>query len=276
MKMTYQQYLIIGFLILLLYSCCDCPLDPTRNPIICKVREVTITEFNPGINKINDTTFIPVPEYSIHTYRFPQSDASSGTLPNDERFADKEIIPIASIPAGEGYRAVILDKYPINNDLKSDIMVISADPVAQSAVLRFGGFLQKLNLKFMSENAREFCEFIEAHRSQIDNGFSDLAQYGKGIQGSTTSTYNIGNIDIIDATGQIVTSQTGLDRLSQEQIANLLRIVNDNNVNVFVEIGDVFVYQAIDGIRFIFTIADVRRGTFDPQKRRVSIMFNRI
>jgi hypothetical protein len=275
MKMNYRQYLIIGFLILILYSCCDCPLDPSQNPIICKVREVTITEFNPGINKINDTTFIPVPEYSIHTFKFPSSDASSGSLPNDERFASKDIITIASITAKDGYRAVIFDRYPINNDLNSDIMVISANPVAQNAVLRFGGYLAKLNLKFMSENAREFCEFIEANRAQIEDSLRKLKLYGIDVQGYSTRTYTVGDIEIIDAAGQIVTSQTGKDIISQEQIDNLLKTVN-MNVNVFVEIGDVFVYESIDKQRFIFTIADVRRGTFDPQKRRVSIMFNRI
>jgi len=105
---------------------------------------------------------------------------------------------------------------------------------------------------------------------------SDLKLYGKGLPGSTSTSYNNSNIDILDANNRIITPQVGLSDIPQEVISKLLEIVNNNNVNLFVEIGDVFVYESIDNHRFVFTIADVRRGTFDPQKRRVSIMFNRI
>jgi hypothetical protein len=264
-------------LILLANSCCDCPLDPYNSPIICKVREVTITEFNPGINQINDSTFVPVPEYSIHTYQFPNSDLHSGFLPNDERFADREVIALARENIeGSSYFAVILDTYPINKDLKGDMMVISADPVNLRALLRFKGSLQRLNPKFLSENANEFCDYIEAHKTTINDALTDLKEYGKGLFGSAEVTYNAGNVEVVDANGRIVTNEPGVPFPTQAMIDKLLRDVNQQAVNVLVDIGDVFVYKAIDGKFFVFVVADVSQGTFEPRKRRVSIMFNRI
>lgn len=264
-------------MIISMSSCCDCPLDPYEEPIICKVREVTVTVFNPGITKVDDTTFVPVPEYSIHTYQFPNNDENSGSLPNDERFSDREQIPIAfQSMDGTSYFAAIMDRYPINADLKGDMMVISADPVTLSAVLRFKGSLLKLNNKFMSENATQFCEFINEEKDEIDEAKLDLILYGKGLPGTDIISYNSSNIDVIDANGRVVTNEPGVPFPQNDIITILLENVNEKAVNILVEIGDVFIYQAINGKLFVFVIADVKEGTFDPQKRRVSIMFNRI
>ncbi|MCO5251752.1 MAG: hypothetical protein M9949_10080 [Candidatus Kapabacteria bacterium] len=268
----------IGILLIFMAnSCCECPLEPYDAPIICKVREVTITEFNPGINQIDDTTFVPVPEYSIHTYQFPSSDLNSGILPNDERFADSEVIALATEPFEDSpYSAVILDTYPINKDLKGDMMVVSADPVNLRALLRFKGSLQRINPKFLSENANEFCDYIENNETQINAALADLKEYGKGLVGSEFISYNSTNIDVIDANGRIVTNQDGVPFPSQNMIDKLLNSISEEAVNILVEIGDVFVYKAIDGKFFVFVIADVSQGTFEPRKRRVTIMFNRI
>jgi hypothetical protein len=268
----------IGILLIFMAnSCCDCPLEPYDAPIICKVREATITEFNPGINQIDDTTFVPVPEYSIHTYQFPSSDSHSGLLPNDERFADSEVIALAAESIeGTSYFAAILDKYPINKELKGDMMVVSADPVNLRALLRFKGSLQRINPKFLSENANEFCDYIENNKTQINSALTDLKVYGKGLAGSQFISYNSTNIEVIDANGRIVTNQDGVPFPSQNIIDKLLSSISEEAVNILVEIGDVFVYRAIDGKFFVFVIADVSQGTFEPRKRRVTIMFNRI
>lgn len=268
----------IGILLIVLTnSCCDCPLEPYDSQIICKVREATITEFNPGINQIDDTTFIPVPEYSIHAYQFPNSDLNSGTLPNDERFADSEIIALATAKLeGTTFIAAILDTYPANKDLVGDMMVVSADPVNLRTLLRFKGSLQRLNPKFLSENASEFCDYIEANKALITDALTEMKEYGNGVFGSSVITYNSTNIDVVDANGRIVTNEPGVPFPSQAIIDKLLSDVNQQAVNILVDIGDVFVYKAINGKFFVFVVADVSQGTFEPRKRRVSIMFNRI
>lgn len=221
---------IIIIFISVLSSCCDCPLDPVEPQIKCVVREATVTKFNPGLQKINDTTYIPVPEYSIHSFLFPNDDSYSGILVNDDRFTGKEKITIAAVSyaSGDPYQAVILDKFPLNPNLIGDFMVIDIDTVASNADLRFEGSLEKINNKFLSESATNFCDFIETNKQEILTKSKDLKIYGKDVQGwFTNKSYSAADVDVLNSKGDIVTGLPGVPVPSQQDVTNLLTLTGD-------------------------------------------------
>jgi hypothetical protein len=277
-----QLILKISGILLVLFvisSCCDCPLDPVELQIKCIVREATITKFNPGMQKVNDTTFIPLPEYSIHSFLFPDNDSYSGILVNDDRFTGKEQITIASVSysSGEPYQAAILDKFPLNPNLVGDFMVVDINTNGTTADLRFKGSLEKISNQFLSESATNFCDFIKNNQNEILNKSKDLKLYGKGVQGSFTNrNYSETDVDILDSRGIIITGQPGVPSPSQQDIASLLALTSDKAINIKAAIGDVLVYKAINGHIYVMSVVNINVGILDPFKKRVSIMFNKI
>lgn len=266
---------------------CECPLEEVSPTPICNVREVTITKFNPNgtlqrVQNPDGTTsivFIPDSTYSIHTFQFPFDKNSSGFLPNDERFTKSSSIIIAKQPFSDNrpYSLVIFDNYPLNNDLNGDIMVFDVSDALSSAELRVAGSIVLLNEKFNSENSQEFCEFVNnllRDKDRINQYKNGLIPFGTGLPIANIITYNPSNITILDKDNNPVAPGTVVPL--QEDIAQILRQIENNAVNITVRVGDVFIYKAKNGKYFIYAVTDIRQGTLAPFKHRITIMFSEI
>lgn len=279
-------FLVFAAIAIFLISCNDCPLEENDDPSLdCKVREATITKFNPSLvertaqaaDGTDSTYYVPVPEYSIHTLEFPMSQSSSGALPNDERFEDKEEIVIARVPFADKspYYAAILDIYPLNNIIRGDILVKNVADDLNSATIRVAGSLNKINDVFQSENADDFCDFIDQITNEDVEDLRDGASlYGRDLDVASRGTYVPNDVVVVDENLNIVSDNP--PALSQEDINSVIGIAHDAAYDISVAPGDVFFYEAVNGRDLIFVIVDISEGRFDPQKKRVSIMFNLI
>lgn len=235
---------------LFISSCCnDCPCDPEEaNEFQCSPREVTITQFN---GKLQDTatintdptfqvSYYPVAEYSIHSFEFPNSQSSSGSLPNDERFSSNagiDYIPIATLSTSEvdissDFFYAVIDDKPANSLITGDILVDSIfleTGFMPSAFLRVRGFITGISLRvnddnnspdqFMSESSSEFCDYIETAQDngQIEKNalaikatpFGADQLDGNGDPLFTEGAYNANDIVLINQLGQIVVDENG-------------------------------------------------------------------
>jgi len=281
MKKTIYIMIMASILIGFINSCNDCPLENSPTTV-CEVREATITMFNPSLQDPTppDTVRLPVPEYSIHTFLFPIDKSNSGTLTNDSRFEDNEQLIVAQQsfpnPLGTGdLLAVIYDIFPFNSLMVGDLMVVkvrlNTDPSLNEADLRFNGYMERMPEDFMSENADEFCEDYIKDLTQDDiEGFGLTAsQYGAALPNAKFHNYEDSDITVIDNSGNTVQGATP----PVETINDLLAKVQDNAVDITVMPGQVYYYRARNGKEFAVVIADIKEGTFEPNKKRVTIMF---
>jgi len=281
MKKIIYIMIIAAISIAYLNSCNDCPLENSPTTV-CEVREATITLFNPSLQDPTppDTVKLPVAEYSIHTFLFPIDKSNSGTLTNDSRFEDNDQLIVAQQsfpnPLGTGdLLAVIYDIFPFNSLMVGDIMVVkvrlNADPSLNEADLRFNGYLQRMPEDFMSENADEFCEdYIKVlTQDDIERFRANASQYGATLPNAILHNYDPSDITVIDNSGNTVQEVSP----PVETINALLGEVQDNAVDITVKPGQVYYYKARNGKEFAMVIADLKEGTFEPNKRRVTIMF---
>ncbi len=273
-------------------SCSDCPLVESKPIVYCSPREATVTEFNPdvtaftikAVDGVTDSTYYePVKEYSIHSYQFPNDDSNSGITPNDERFNNKTVITVAQEAFAYNnkvYYAAILDRIPANEDIKGDFIVANVDTLKNPMIasLRFYGYLVKTTLSFKKENSNDFCNDIIKNPSMTSDQLAKL-RLSKVRFGDSTDfgKFTSANVRVIDANGKLVSDPLVIAAIPASAIAKILassssKIIHD----VVVKPGDVYYYQARNGREFVFAITDIRVGTFEPRKRRMTIMFNAI
>lgn len=264
-------YFIIISLLIFLASCSDCPICDA--PKKCNVRDATITEFNPRLQKLNDTTLVPVPAYSIQTFQFPSDDNTSGVLTNDNRFSTTDKLTLADtvFNLGAGNRhSILADVYPLNPMMIGDIMVVSVDVANRTAILRFFGDLAKYPEDFQSEDADKFCtEFIPKYQGDSLKKITEKAsKYGINLPNASRHNYTQNDITTYDDFGNIIT-----ETLPVTIISSLLNKATNNAIDVLVKPGEVYYYKARNGRTFAVLIADMNKGTFEPFKNRVTILF---
>lgn len=225
-------------------SCCEnCACEAEEvSEFSCAPREVTITEFNAGLtdnveylpagttdpNEATGVEYEPVDEYSIHSFEFPFSQNSTGSLPNDQRFdSDKGIsaIPITRIELEEYgidlpyYFALLIDK-PYNENMFGDILVdfvdVDSNPNNPDAFIRVHGELARINLPFLSESSTQYCEEIKDAKESgvIDVAAlrNDMSLYGTNEVGSVTVPYgfdDVADVVVVNSLGQVVLSNDG-------------------------------------------------------------------
>ena len=276
----FGKSLIAAMLILpfALSSCCEeCVICDDPN-IPCAVREATITKFDPRLELINDSTLVPVSEYSIHTFQFPSDNSSTGSFPNDNRYNNTDNIIIARETfqsGGSSYYAVLYDMYPLNKSILGDIMIIDIDSANGTADLRFRGKLSMFPDIFPSENAEEFCtNFIQSYEDDpeaLSNVKEAVSDYGQALP-NASSVVSSGNMQVVNSQDQPVDGVT----IPADVQAKLQAQAQTGSVNIRVQPGDVYYYKAANGQGFVIVIADIRQGTFEPRKKRVTIMFSAI
>lgn len=288
MRLTIKMITIVFILICIIFiQSCECPLQEANLYSNCKVREATITMFNPKgtIQQVtnpdgtSDLVFVPDSLYSIHTFLFPFEENMSGLLINDERFAKSSTIPIVKIPFSDGrpYYVSIFDNYPQNNDMNGDILLYYVADDFSYAEIRVAGDLVRINQNFNSENSSDFCDFINnftRDTAEMARLKSDLKKFGLDARNTFNfaQNYTYVNIVVLDINNNIVTNVTPL----QADIDQALQKTTNKSVNIRVRIGEVYLYRARNGKYFIFAITDIRQGTLNPYKRRLTIMFSEV
>ncbi len=256
--------------LLFLNSCNDCPICDQVNQ--CKVREATITVFNPGMEKINDSTWVPVPKYSIHSFLFPEDDNSTGTLPNETPYQLDDKIQIADLTYNDGtqdLKAVLLSNYPSNERMVGDILLIDADTITEKVVIRVSGEIYKLPNNYMLDDAKKFCtDYIPNNQSEISEGYTYLSQYGKGFNFTSEETFSIYSVKVYDMSGSATVITPPPTTAN-----NLISLASGKAIDLTVRKGKVFLYRARNGRMFIFAITNITQSTTTPYKKRVTILF---
>jgi hypothetical protein len=276
---------IFAFSMVLLISCSDCPITQSKVDV-CEVREGTITQFNPGLTiqyiqngTKTDTVLVPVPEYSIHTFEFPADRTSSGNLPNDMRFEKNDKISIIDETfsfLGVTYKAVVFDKFPANNIMQGDILVDSIfyNPPNSYAYIRVAGYITSMPTPFMSEDADQFCRnYMPLYKESDYNSFrSRISLYGKTLANASSPVYSASDVKVVDNNNNVISGVNPDNTI----INSLLGRLSSNAVHILVKPGEVYFYRARNGKEFAVVIADIKQGTFVPNKKSFKIFFTMV
>lgn len=292
MKMKINLLLIL-MSAAIINSCGDCSLEPITQ-LSCAPREATVTQFNANVTAItvkdingNDSTYLePVAEFSIHSYLFPGTDATSGSTPNDFRFSNKSTIYYGTVPFvynNVTYFAQYEQTLPFNNDINGDFIVVSEDLVStpRTAKIRFNGFVKNIvadvGNDFMKDNSKDFCADIINKMNNdptiIENIRKLKTNYGLGNVPQLSLTKN--DFKVFDINGNVITDPAIIaampDAQIQGQIKGLnLKVAYDSDV----QLGQIYYFQSLSsGREFVFAITNIDRGLLPPFKNRLTIMF---
>jgi hypothetical protein len=275
------SYLMQASLGLLMVSCCcfePIPVDPQVTPI---VREATIAEFNSQF--IGAT---PAPSFNIATFKFPASTASSGDLPNDNRFLSgpwkflQTNYPLRGLTTNYTFRS------PSNSLLAGDIIVdtIIISAIDTVAMIRVRGSLYRLpsNSALRTDDAQVVVSEIKKFYSTAtpDPGKSICATLdAKAVEfgTDTMSPQTDYLIDVVE-NGQ-PTSYVYPTNWPTDSKGNLLPPIKQpltNDIGYYtlaMRLGDWFYYRAINGMSFIVVVTNIQRGTMPPFIQRMTIKF---
>lgn len=285
-KIYFEVLLAAALLAIGLSSCGDCDLLTAEYP--CRIREATITKFDPRLILEPDSSVFPVPTYSIHTFTFPFDNSSSGYLQNDVRFDQGDILSQYVVIAeeetemdGRDLKVQLVSYYPTNPIMVGDVMVIGLDSAARpmTADLRFYGSLARFPDDFESEDAYRFCEEYLTNYRETDEDYEEIGSqtslYGENLPNAVTRSFTRDDIIVIDEKGRDV-SVTYRPRVSQLIVDDLLNHANSSAVDLRVTAGEVYFYRARNNKEFAVIIADIRQGSFEPYLRRVTIKFSEL
>lgn len=262
-------------------SSCGCPefnTEPNPDP---SVREATITEFNPNFTTPTgvggDTISVPVPQYSVHTFQFPNNIASSGSLPNDNRLSGGRKLVLGeqdTIIDNERYTVQLVSNIPTNESLIGDILVsqvtnVTGAPGDRRARLRIYGSMGQYSDDLNSASAGDFATYLR--RTDVKGETEDFGT-GQGVRryGTTNAVkLDMSDIRVVRASDSINTVDPRLQGIAD-------RLLNMNIASIYeieVKIGEVYYYRARNGIEFGVLIEDIRQGSIAPNLNRVTIKF---
>lgn len=272
--MIHRAQFLLPIVAAILAASCGCPTLEPVNIHDRRVREATITRFDPSWDFINDE---PKAEYSIHNFLFPNDITSSGTLPNDLRVAGgknallttREFMAVApgSPTDSSEFTAEFYTRSPDNGSLVGDMVVVSADPSAipPSARIRVFGRLSRFNDPLASGSATDFVQYVEAHEPDFPVVAGSATRGGRNL---ATSLTVIDSVRVVDAQGQDVTGQVAVPRSVRDQAD-----AGFQAFEVEVHPGEVYYYQARNGVEFAVLIEDIFRASLPPNLRRMTIKF---
>lgn len=276
---------LIIFLLALLSSCSDdCPLEPADPVPPSDCRTQTLTEFIPTLTTVtirnfNDTqdsvVWIPVPEYAIEYFEFPGIFYNTDDRYTEKVYLEKHLINIASLKHEPNISVMVLDKYPLNDDIKGDVIVdtVVITPNQRFANLRFYGRLNKFNDPLNTEDCTEFYSYLNTHRASFQQLALNATRYGENLPGviiSSRKSYNANDIFVINQDGRDTSGNKNM------YLTELLTEVNltKGAVSVTVRETEVYYYISRSGKHYAVVITEIRQSPVDPFRKRVTIMFN--
>lgn len=263
-------------------SCDECPIQEAPALFLCETRIVTLERFNPNFQIVNNKTTLD-PDYNISVFAFPDNRLSSGSFPNDFRYENKSLLPLASIPftdSGNLYYANIMDLYPTNAELIGDWLVrdidVSVNPPV--AYIRIFGRISLFSQGLITENSQQFCDYVENNKNQIIssfNIFTETNRFGRNQIGAIFNSYNENTVIVSNINGQIIGS-IGMPNvpIPPADILSQLRqaVAKLTSIDLPIVPGNVYNYIARNGKRFVVLITEIRQTAIPPNRKRVSIM----
>lgn len=293
--MKIRLLILLSAIALFCVSCSDDCVILTNNNMAdkCNTRIVSIEKFNAhftvitGLNGKKETKLDS--NYNIGMFKFPLSEAYSGSFPNDVNFESSETTTIAKLFFNNNSHYVTVeDVFPSNNDMPGDILVkdVNVNPADQipRALLRINGYIVPLNLELHTEDAQQFCDYIKANISVIVNGLTNLEQtesnlYGLNLVDKVVTDYSqaefriynkdnvlLGNINTVDIPLPPIDVLTKLQELAKGK----------SGVDFPVREGEFFGFITNTGKKFVFLVSEIRKSPIYPYRERVSIMFHEI
>jgi hypothetical protein len=276
-----NPFTFVAALSVLLTGCCcfePLPIDPATPPI---VREATIAEFN--------SQFVgnaPAPQFNIATFKFPASDASSGDLPNDNRFLSgawaftQADYPLRGLTTEYTFRS------PSNSLIAGDLIVdtILISPLDTVAMIRVRGQLFRLppNPLVRTDDARVIATEIQSYvaTASPDPGkticqtlVDRAVPYGTDtmsaqtdyaitvLQGGQPTSYAYPGNWPVDSKGN------PLPPIKQPLTGDL------GYYTLAMRTGDWFFYKAVNGMSFFVVVTNIQRGATPPFIQRCTIKF---
>ncbi len=265
----------------MLVSCCcfePVPVDPQSTPI---VREATIAEFNSQFVGTD-----PAPSFNIATFKFPASTASSGDLPNDDRFLkgpwsfSQTNYPLRGLTTNYTFRS------PSNSLLAGDIIVdtIIISQLDTVAMIRVRGSLFRLppNASLRTDDAQVVvAEIQKFYKSATpDPGKSICATLeAKAIEFGTDTISSQTDYTInVTENGQPTTWSypTSWPTDSKGNLLPPIKQPLTSDIGYYtlaMRLGDWFYYRAVNGMSFIVVVTNIQRGTMPPFIQRMTIKF---
>lgn len=278
---AFLNYCLAFSLPVLLVSCCcfePVPVDPQTTPI---VREATIAEFNSRFVGAS-----PDPSFNIATFKFPASTASSGDLPNDDRFLKGPWSFVQDNYPARGLTTNYTFRSPSNSLLAGDIIVdtIIISPVDTVAMIRVRGSLFRLppNPDLRTDDAQVVvAEIQDFYRTaQPDPGESICATLaGKAIIYGTDTTSSQTDYTIEVTDGGQPTSYSYPANWPTDSKGNILPPIKQpltSDIGYYtlpMRIGDWFYYRAVNGMSFFVVVTNIQRGTMPPFIQRMTLKF---
>ena len=102
-------------------------------------------------------------------------------------------------------------------------------------------------------------------------------KYGSNQLNATRTSFTSSDIIITDINNKIIGTygQAGVPAPSADVIASLRAAANQKtSIEFQVNQGDMFVYIAKNGKRFVFFVSEIRQSSVNPFRKQVSIMLN--
>lgn len=273
-KIIFYKLVIIS---LLIFSACECPLEVDNTVIpMNNVRDASIHEFVPdsGDNNV------------VHGLVFPFSQAVDAELKKDSRFAEGQVYtlfePFPFQVDNETYRAVILDKYPLNKDMINDIIITSvSDPRGSNssnpptATMRVKGEISKYYKTFDNTSSAKFREFLD-EADRLNEFIEQLSLYGRELDAIVSEVnYTMDDVVILNSDDEIVTNIAEVPQNILNQIEAELESDKYISYDLTISEGDVFIYRAQNGKDFLMVVKEIRQDRL-ANKRIVDIMFDEL
>ena len=265
---------IIAFMALIALGGCYTP--ETGAPVDTLIREGTVAVFNSDIAD---------PKFNIATFRFPASFVSSGSLPNDSRFNQGPWQFTESEFPLPGYTTTYRFDQPPNSiqegDFLIDTILIDNFNALNSVVrLRMRGKFFRLNEFVPFDDAKAFENWIDNRKNA--NNANDLCiqyteqavRYGETNNGSSFSIVATHPDPLLPTytypSPWPVAKNTGL-------ILPPFKRTISGDLDTYttdLRLGEVFYYEAVNGVKFYVLVSNLRAGILSPQLLRATFKFS--
>ncbi len=267
---------IIAFMTLISLGGCYTPEPGSPTSLETLVREGTVAVFN---SDITDAKF------NIATFRFPASFVSSGSLPNDSRFNQGAWQFTENAFPLPGYTTTYRFDQPPNSiqegDFLVDTILIDNLNVLNSTVrLRMRGKFLRLNEFIPFDDANAFETWINNKKNELNaNALCEqytqqAISYGETNNGSSFSIIATHPDPLLPTytypAPWPTAKNTGLilPPFKRSIAGNLDTYTSD------LRLGEVFYYEAVNGVKFYVLVSNLRTGILSPQLLRATFKFS--
>ncbi len=265
---------IIAFMALIALGGCYTP--ETGAPVDTLIREGTVAVFN---SDTSDSKF------NIATFRFPASFASSGSLPNDSRFNQGPWQFTESEFPLPGYTTTYRFDQPPNSIQEGDflvdtILIDNINPLNSIVRLRMRGKFYRLNQFIAFDAADSFNVWINRKKNEVNANdlciqYSEQAtRYGETNNGASFSIIATHPDPLLPTytypSPWPVAKNTGL--ILPPFKRNLSSDLDTYTTDL--RLGEVFYYEAVNGVKFYVLVSNLRAGILPPQLLRATFKFS--